>query len=119
MEQYTFEAILFLAILANYHKSDAAKLNPYLKRIRETTDTDFMGKLCWASNFALGTSIKYGLSYFYVKYTIERLSRAYQSNSDTAMPPTLSFGSMITRLRPDRALALIPMSIPRDKFKDL
>lgn len=62
MEQYTFEAILFLAILANYHKSDAAKLNPYLKRIRETTDTDFMEKLCWASNFALGTSIKYGFS---------------------------------------------------------
>lgn len=59
MEQFTFEAILFLAILANYHKSDAPKLNPYLKRIRETTDTDFMGKLCWASNFALATSIKY------------------------------------------------------------
>jgi hypothetical protein len=42
MEQYTFEAILFLAILANYHKLDAAKLNPYLKRIRETTDTDVL-----------------------------------------------------------------------------
>jgi len=42
MEQYTFEAILFLAILANYHKLDAAKLNPYLKRIRETMDTDVL-----------------------------------------------------------------------------
>lgn len=70
MEQYTFEAILFLAILANYHKSDAAKLNPYLKRIRETTDTDFMGKLCWASNFALGTSIKYRRSHCCVEMVL-------------------------------------------------
>lgn len=61
MEQYTFEAIMLLAILANYHKSDAARLNPYLRRIRESTDGDFMRKLCWASNFALGTSIKYPL----------------------------------------------------------
>src|SRR4051812_35813458 len=53
MEQYTFEAILFLSILANYHKSDAARLNPYLKRIRESTDGEFMRKLCWASNYAL------------------------------------------------------------------
>lgn len=58
MEQYTFEVVLFLSILANYHKSDAAKLNPYLKRIRETTDGDFMRKLCWAANFTLGTSIQ-------------------------------------------------------------
>ena len=71
MEQYTFEAILFLAILANYHKSDAAKLNPYLKRIRETTDTNFMGKLCWASNFALETSIKYCFSSFYAENIID------------------------------------------------
>lgn len=59
MEQYTFEAILFLAVLANYHKSDAARLNPYLNRIRELTDGDFMRKLCWASNYALQTAIRY------------------------------------------------------------
>lgn len=58
MEEYTFEATLFLAILANYHKSDAAKLNPYLKRIKESADGEFMRKLCWASNFALNSSIK-------------------------------------------------------------
>ena len=57
-EQFTFEAVLFLAILVNYHKSDAARLNPYLKRIRESTDGDFMRKLCWASNIALQTAIE-------------------------------------------------------------
>lgn len=71
MEQFTFEAILFLAILANYHKSDAAKLNPYLKRIRETRDTDFMSRLCWASNFALGTSIKCGFRISALKNVID------------------------------------------------
>ncbi|KAF8167628.1 hypothetical protein B0H34DRAFT_646029 [Crassisporium funariophilum] len=103
MEQYTFEAILFLAILANYHKSNAAKLNPYLKRIRETTDREFMVKLCWASNFALATSIK-----------------SYQLISDDSITPSLtsSLGSVITRLRPDRALALTPLGAPQDKFKD-
>jgi hypothetical protein len=37
-EHYTFEAVLLLAILANFHKSDAAKLNPYLKCIQDTQD---------------------------------------------------------------------------------
>ncbi|KAJ3516078.1 hypothetical protein NLJ89_g1346 [Agrocybe chaxingu] len=103
-EEYTFEGILFLAILANYHKSDAAKLNPYLKRIRETTDGDFMRKLCWASNFALESSIK-----------------AYQDLADDATPPTLtsSLGSVITRLRPDRALSFMSMGQPRENFKGL
>lgn len=61
MEEYTFEAILLLAILANYHKSDAAKLNPYLKRIKDCEDAEFMRKLCWASNFALSSSVKYAV----------------------------------------------------------
>lgn len=65
MEEYTFEAMLFLSILANYHKSDAANLNPYLKRIRECTDGDFMRKLCWATNFALVASIKYVATTFF------------------------------------------------------
>jgi hypothetical protein len=57
-EQYTFEAVLLLAILANFHKSDAARLNPYLHRIRETHDRDLMDKICWASNFALDATVK-------------------------------------------------------------
>jgi len=78
MEQFTFEAILFLAVLANYYKSDAAKLNPYLNRIRESTDGDFMRKLCWASNFALQTAIRYSLldiSAIPILNTIQHLSR--------------------------------------------
>ena len=57
-EQFTFEAILLLAILANFHKSDGAKLNPYLKRIRETQDEDFMRMTCWAANFAASAVVK-------------------------------------------------------------
>lgn len=58
-EQYTFEAVLFLALLADFHKSDAARLNPYLSQIKETKDTDLMKKVCWAVTFALVASIKY------------------------------------------------------------
>lgn len=78
MEQFAFEATLLLAVLANYHKSDAAKLNPYLNRIRESTDGDFMRKLCWASNFALQTAIRYSLltlSTIPILNTIQHLSR--------------------------------------------
>ena len=32
------------------------------------------------------------------------------------MYPTLSLGAMITRLRPDRAFALKPISVSREKF---
>ena len=57
-EMYTFEALLLLSLLANFHKSDAAKLNPYLQRIAETTDIALMGKVCWAANFATAATIK-------------------------------------------------------------
>ena len=57
-EQFTFEAVLLLALLANFHKSDAAKLNPYLRRIRESQDVDFMKMVCWAANFAASAVVK-------------------------------------------------------------
>ena len=57
-ERYTFEASLLLAILANFHKSDAAKLNPYLHRIKEVDDAELMRKICWAANFALYTAAR-------------------------------------------------------------
>lgn len=62
-EQYTFEAALLLALLANFHKSDAAKLNPYLKRITEAKDQNLMQKIIWASNFAADAVMKYAYSY--------------------------------------------------------
>jgi hypothetical protein len=51
--------VLLLAILADFHKSDAAKLNPYLQRIKEASDKDFMHKICWASNFAINAAVKF------------------------------------------------------------
>ncbi|KAF9041727.1 hypothetical protein BDZ89DRAFT_1207601 [Hymenopellis radicata] len=101
-EQYTFEAVLLLAILADFHKSDAAKLNPYLSRIKDSDDKDLMRKICWAANFALTTSIK-----------------QYQEISDDDMSPTLAatFNTFISSLRPDRALSSTPVDPPRELFK--
>lgn len=56
--QFTFEAVLLLGVLANYHKSDSAKLNPYLKWIKETEDEDLMRNICWACSYALVGSIR-------------------------------------------------------------
>ncbi|TFK77362.1 hypothetical protein BDN72DRAFT_910444 [Pluteus cervinus] len=102
-EQFTFEAVLFLAVLANFHKSDAAKLNPYLKRIRECEDEDLMRKVCWASNYALLASIK-----------------AYQAISDDSVSPSLklNLGSVLSALRPDRVLSPAPIDPPRELFKN-
>ncbi|KAJ7207390.1 hypothetical protein B0H12DRAFT_1158810 [Mycena haematopus] len=78
-EIYTFEAILLLSVLANFHKS---KQNPYIQRIRETDDKDLM----------------------------------QISDDDTsAQTLTAAFGSMMSKLRPDRALA--PVDPPRELFK--
>ncbi|KZT02439.1 DUF1741-domain-containing protein [Laetiporus sulphureus 93-53] len=101
-EQYTFEAALLLSLLANFHKSDAAKLNPYLRCIRETDNHELMHKICWASNFAADAVVK-----------------TYQSISDDS-PPTLqsTFGSWLYALRPDRALAATPVDPPKELFKD-
>ncbi|KAF9814518.1 hypothetical protein IEO21_05069 [Rhodonia placenta] len=101
-EQFTFEAALLLALLANFHKSDAAKLNPYLRRIRETQDDALMHKVCWASNFAA-----------------DAVAKSYQSIFDDS-PPTLgtTFGSLLFSLRPDRALAATPVDPPRELFKN-
>ncbi|KAG5220686.1 Chromatin structure-remodeling complex protein [Salix suchowensis] len=105
-EQFTFEASLLLALLANYHKSDAAKLNPYLQRIRQADDKDLIRQICWASNFALQAAIN-------------RL-RAYQEVSDDSPPTfTSTLASMVVSMRPDRALASKPLDPPRELFKSL
>ena len=59
MERYTFEATILLSFLANFHRSDAAKLNPYLQHIRDTSDTELMRKICWAANFACDAAVRY------------------------------------------------------------
>uniref|UniRef100_A0A0W0FAR2 Putative conserved protein UP6 n=1 Tax=Moniliophthora roreri TaxID=221103 RepID=A0A0W0FAR2_MONRR len=102
-EQYTFEAVLLLAILANFHKSDAGKLNPYLQRIKVTEDPELMGKICWAAGFALETAVK-----------------AYQEihNDEPAPTFTTTLGSLLASMRPDRALASSPVDSPRELFKN-
>ncbi|KAF9225457.1 hypothetical protein BS17DRAFT_599432 [Gyrodon lividus] len=100
-ERFAFEATLLLSFLANFHKSDAAKLNPYLQRIRDTNDTELMKKICWAANFACDAAVK-----------------AYQEISDDSIPTfAKTVGTLITSLRPDRALSSQPLSPPRDLFK--
>ncbi|KAG9096322.1 hypothetical protein FRC06_008768, partial [Ceratobasidium sp. 370] len=56
--RYSFEALLLLAVLANYHRVDAASLNPYLKHIRETRDEVLMQRLLWVARFAFTRSVK-------------------------------------------------------------
>ncbi|KAI0673322.1 hypothetical protein C8Q78DRAFT_1118463 [Trametes maxima] len=101
-QQFTFEAVLLLALLANFHKSDAAKLNIYVRAIRETTNEELMRKICWASNFAAAAVVK-----------------AYQEISDDS-PPTLTttIGSLLYSLRPDRAFATTQVDPPRELFKN-
>ncbi|OCH94681.1 hypothetical protein OBBRIDRAFT_788932 [Obba rivulosa] len=101
-ERYTFEAVLLLSLLANFHKSDAGRLNPYLKRIRETTDNVLMRKICWASNFVADAAVK-----------------AYQKILDDS-PPTIgsALGLLFSSLRPDRALSSKPLDLSRELFKD-
>ncbi|KAL1757320.1 hypothetical protein FB107DRAFT_209616 [Schizophyllum commune] len=102
-EQFTFEAALLLAILANYHKSDAATLNPYNQSLKNTKDRKLMEKICWASNFASNTAIK-----------------AYQAiaDDDTTAGLTNSLGSLLTSWSPNRAFASKQVDAPRELFKD-
>ncbi|KAI0778369.1 hypothetical protein BD413DRAFT_465054 [Trametes elegans] len=98
-EKYTFEAALLIALLANFHKSDAAKLNPYLRCIREAKDEKMMKKICWAANFAAAAVVK-----------------AYQEISDDSAPTfATTLGSFFSSLRP--ALAATPVDPPRELFK--
>jgi hypothetical protein len=57
-EASTLEAAAFLAILANYHKSDAAKMNPYLKRIKDCADEQAMRNIRLATLSALNEAVR-------------------------------------------------------------
>ena len=99
MEQYTFEAILLLAILANYHKSDAAKLNPYLKRTRERQIP-----ISWQTLLDIHPTLhlEHLSSLFFHIFALKMTSTFLQSlsvYSYNGMYSTLSLGSMVTRLR--------------------
>lgn len=55
--RFTFEVLLLLALLSNFHKSDAAKLNPFLRHIGEITDVEVLRKVCWATEFTAATTV--------------------------------------------------------------
>ena len=56
--KYTSEAMLLLASLANFHKSDAAHQNPYLAQIKHTQSRDLLRVIAWASNLAVEAVVK-------------------------------------------------------------
>ncbi|KAI0308151.1 hypothetical protein B0F90DRAFT_1807431 [Multifurca ochricompacta] len=99
--RFTFEALLLLALLSNFHKSDAAKLNPFLHHIGQITDVEVLRKVCWAAEFTATTTVM-----------------AYQEISDDS-PPTMSsmIGSFVSSLRPDRAFSSTPVDTPKELFK--
>ncbi|KAF8426132.1 hypothetical protein L210DRAFT_3566254 [Boletus edulis BED1] len=100
-ERYTLEATLLLSFLANFHRSDAAKLNPSLQHIRDTGDVVLMKRICWAANFACDTAIK-----------------AYQGVSYGSIPTfAKAVGTPVAPLRPGRALSSRPVGPPRELFK--
>ena len=117
-KQFTFEAVLLLAILANFHKSDAAKLNPYLQRLKATQDKDLMRIICWACNFAIDASVTCVHPITAIFDCLKRHISAYQEIWDDSLPTlTTTLGSIITSLRPDRALVLRSTDPSREAFK--
>ncbi|KAF8514489.1 hypothetical protein JB92DRAFT_133643 [Gautieria morchelliformis] len=100
--QFTFEATLLLSLLSNFHKSDGAKTNPYLNRIKQSTDNVLMETISWVA-----------------MYAAQKAAANYQEIMDDS-PPTLatSFGSFVAALRPDRALSATPVDPPRELFKN-
>ncbi|KZP25398.1 hypothetical protein FIBSPDRAFT_1041539 [Athelia psychrophila] len=98
---YTFEALLFLGILANFHKSEAARLNPYLLRIKSFDDEECMIRMAWAANFAANSVIK-----------------AYRDISDDSEATlAIAFGSLLTSFRSDRTLFPKATESPRELFR--
>ena len=57
-QRYTFEAIILLALLANFHKSNAAHQNPYVAQIKQTASWDLLQGIAWAANFAVEAVVK-------------------------------------------------------------
>lgn len=85
-EAFVTDAALFLAILANYHKSDAARMNPYLKRIKECQDDGFTRKIC--------------------RSTIPPIDKAVKAyTSDESLQGTGVAATLTSLLRPDRLLS--------------
>ncbi|KZV99039.1 hypothetical protein EXIGLDRAFT_831813 [Exidia glandulosa HHB12029] len=99
---FSAECALFLTFLANYHKSDAATLNPFLKGVKEVQDAPAYAQLCICVQVICASAVK-----------------LYQDVSDDT-PPTIiaSFSSLMTSLRPDKAFASTHVDT-REHYKHL
>lgn len=56
--KHTFEAMLLLALLANFHKSDAPHQNPYLAQIKQTESRDLLRMIASAANHTVEAVVK-------------------------------------------------------------
>ena len=56
--KHTFEAMLLLALLANFHKSDAAHQNPYLAQIKQTQSRDLLRMIASAADLTVEAVVK-------------------------------------------------------------
>jgi hypothetical protein len=86
----------------------------------EVSDLDFLKNICWASEFAISTAIKYARhSTRFPDRLLTFGKRTYRDISDDS-PPTMAatLGSLLTSLRPDRALSSRPVDPPRELFKN-
>ncbi|KAF8528087.1 hypothetical protein BU17DRAFT_38749 [Hysterangium stoloniferum] len=100
-QPFTFETTLSLCLLSNFHKSDAAKTNPYLNQVKQADDEVLIARIGWI-----------------VAYAAQKAVSAYQSILDDSAPSlATSFTSFVTALRPDRALSATPVDPPKDLFK--
>ncbi|KAL5536021.1 hypothetical protein ACEPAF_4115 [Sanghuangporus sanghuang] len=101
-QEYTFEAVVLLSILAGFHRTDSPRLNGYLREIEKTEDREFLRAFVYAANYKMDSVIK-----------------AYQEILDDS-PPTFasSVSSLFASFRPDRALSATPVDTPKERFKN-
>jgi hypothetical protein len=50
--------MLLLALLANFHKTDAPHQNPYIAQIKQTQSRDLLRMIAWAANLAVEAVVK-------------------------------------------------------------
>ncbi|KAH7107043.1 hypothetical protein BKA62DRAFT_685856 [Auriculariales sp. MPI-PUGE-AT-0066] len=99
---FSVECVLLLALLANYHKSDASALNAFLKGVKEAKDDAAFAQICVSVQVVCASTV-----------------RIYQDVSDDTPPSIVSaFSTMLSSLRPDKAFASTHVDI-RDQFKHL
>ncbi|KLO13756.1 hypothetical protein SCHPADRAFT_873602 [Schizopora paradoxa] len=101
-QAFGFEAALLLAIISNFHRTDAAKLNPCLQSVKEVEDREMLKCICYTAN-----------------YTMDSVIKSYQEISDDS-PPTFasSMSNLFASFRPDRALSATPVDPHRELFKN-